>query len=69
MSARSDKWSLKTVISTLPASGDQVGHLQRHVLIIVEYGYADHFHHAPCSRGQPDSPTSSRTSLASWRPL
>ena len=68
MSSRSDRWSLKTVISA-PGQRRPVGHLQRHVLIIVQDGYADHFRHAPCSKGQPDSPTSIRTSLASWMPL
>src|SRR5215813_8217299 len=52
-----------------PGERRPVGHLQRHVLIIVQDGYADHFRHTPCSTGQPDSPTSSRTSLASWMPL
>ena len=52
-----------------PGERRPVGHLQRHVLIIVQDGYADHFRHAPLSRGQPDSPISIRTSLASWMPL
>src|SRR5271166_1643630 len=52
-----------------PGEWRPVGHLQRHVLIIVQDGDADHCRHTPCSRGQPDSPTSIRTSLASWMPL
>src|SRR5260370_40298702 len=52
-----------------PGERRPVGHLQRRVLIIVQDGDADHSRHTPCSRGQPDSPTSIRTSLASWMPL
>ncbi len=52
-----------------PSERRPIGHLQRHVLIVVQDGYVDHFCHTPCSRGQPDSPTSIRTSLASWMPL
>src|SRR5260370_42368033 len=52
-----------------PGERRPVGHLQRRVLIIVQDGSADHFRHTPCSRGQPDSPTSIRTSLASSMPL